>query len=151
MAPSAIIRSDESSMLRGLRMAVLGAVLGLATACTGLAGAQAQGASLGRVGVTSLRPQCEGVQSCLLGHVVTARTARPLSSAAVFLEQEDAVGPSAPRFVRLTDEQGVFTVVDLPPGRYRVAVYKDSGHEEVRGLELGAPGTTLLAVRVPIQ
>ena len=120
-------------------------------ACRGLS-VPAHDANPARLGVTRIRPRCAEVASCLLGQVVTARTARPLAGAAVFLEQE----PQDPatqhmRFVRLTDEQGIFTVANLPLGRYRMAIYKDAGREEVRGIELGEPGTTMIAVRLPID
>ena len=74
-----------------------------------------------------------------------------MARAAVFLEREDA-GKSEPkneRIMRLTDEQGVFTVEDAPVGRYRLAVYKDARSLEVRGLSLGARGTTMVPVRLP--
>lgn len=104
-------------------------------------------------GVTFIRPRCVEVRSCLLGQVTAAESAAPLAEAAVFLERlsrEREVSDSEPvRILTLTDEQGVFTVVDAPAGRYRIAVYKDTRMYEARGLELGAPGTTVVPVRLP--
>jgi hypothetical protein len=68
-----------------------------------------------------------------------------LERAAVFLERE---GPESLVIMRLTDDQGVFTVVDAPAGNYRVAVYKDARRIEARGLELGAPGTMVVPIRI---
>jgi hypothetical protein len=74
-----------------------------------------------------------------------------MARAAVFLEREEgpakADGPV--RIVTITDDQGVFAVADAPSGRYRLAVYKEERQLEVRGLELGAPGTTMVPVRLP--
>jgi len=86
-----------------------------------------------------------------LGRVTATENARPLSQAAVFLErQEDrdaaVSGDGIVRLQTLTDEQGVFTVEDPPPGRYRLAVYKGSRRVVVRGLHLGLIGTTLVPV-----
>lgn len=109
----------------------------------------------GAGGVTFIRPRCVEVRSCLLGQVIAAESATPLSRAAIFLEREVERGGirepgTAPlRIVTMTDDQGVFTVVDAPEGRYRMAVYKDARRLEARGLELGAPGTTVVPVRLP--
>lgn len=118
-------------------------------------------------GVTVIAPRCAGVDSCLLGHVVAAESARPLPRAAVFLQREDgeradgkrddgkrddgkqASRDRGVRILTLTDDQGVFMVADAPPGKYRLAVYKDSRRVEVRGLDLGARGTTMVPVRLP--
>jgi hypothetical protein len=100
-------------------------------------------------GVTFIRPRCADVESCLLGQVVAAESAQPLSQAAVFLEREDQLDDEPTRFLTLTDDQGVFTVADAPAGRYRIAVYKDARRMEARGLELGARGTTVVPVRLP--
>lgn len=106
-------------------------------------------------GVTFIRPRCAEVRSCLLGQVVAAESATPLSRAAIFLEREVERGEVRDgdvrplRIVTMTDDQGVFTVVDAPEGRYRIAVYKDARRLEARGLELGAPGTTVVPVRLP--
>jgi hypothetical protein len=74
-----------------------------------------------------------------------------MAKAAVFLEREDvgADRSGAARIMRLTDDQGVFTVEDAPVGKYRLAVYKDARSLEVRGLSLGARGTTMVPVRLP--
>lgn len=71
--------------------------------------------------------------------------------AAVFLEREadDAIDGKPVRILTLTDDQGVFTVVDAPQGRYRLAVYKDARRLEARGLQLGSPGTIMIPVRLP--
>lgn len=106
--------------------------------------------SLRRGGITLIRARCASVESCLLGQVVAAETAAPMARAAVFLEREDGEGESGPvRIVTVTDDQGVFSVADAPTGRYRLAVYKEERQLEVRGLELGAPGTTMVPVRLP--
>lgn len=74
-----------------------------------------------------------------------------MARAAVFLEREDASATDSERarIMRLTDDQGVFTVEDAPVGQYRLAVYKDARSLEVRGLSLGARGTTMVPVRLP--
>ncbi len=108
-----------------------------------------------RGGVTLIRPRCAGVRSCLLGQVVAAENANPMARAAVFLELEahdgrpDAARTEPLRILTLTDDQGVFTVTDAPPGHYRLAVYKDARRVEVRGIALGQPGTTVVPVRLP--
>ncbi|MFO0635987.1 MAG: hypothetical protein U0168_24370 [Nannocystaceae bacterium] len=99
-----------------------------------------------RGGVTFIGPRCAEVRSCLVGQVIAAETAAPLSRVAVFLQREDV---GAKPILTLTDDQGVFTVVDAPLGRYRLAVYKDARKLEARGLKLGDPGTTLVPVRLP--
>jgi hypothetical protein len=99
-------------------------------------------------GVTFIAPRCAEVRSCLVGQVTAADTSAPLSRAAVFLERDDRDGPGV-RILTLTDDQGVFTVVDAPTGRYRLAIYKDARRLEARGLKLGEPGTTLVPVRLP--
>jgi hypothetical protein len=97
--------------------------------------------------VAFLRPRCAGVDSCLLGRVTAQENARPLARAAVFLElQGEAAKADVMRLQTLTDDQGVFTIEDPPPGRYRLAVYKDARSLEVRGLSLGGRGTTLVPV-----
>lgn len=65
------------------------------------------------------------------------------------LEKDDAKTQSPDPILRLTDDQGVFTVVDAPAGRYRLSVYKDARQIVATGLELGAPGTTIVPVRLP--
>lgn len=126
----------------------------------GLAGCAAQSAPVAPVvtpgargGVTLIRPRCAGVSSCLLGQVVAAETYAPMSQAAVFLELEDGAGGRAEgdgvSIVTMTDDQGVFTVADAPKGRYRLAIYKDARKLEVRGLQLGGAGITMVPVRLP--
>lgn len=105
-------------------------------------------------GVTIVRPRCVEVRSCLLGQVVEAETATPLARAAVFLVKEREPGASAAsddalRIVRLTDDQGVFTVADAPAGRYSVSVYKNARRISASGLELGSPGTLVVPIRLP--
>ncbi len=105
-------------------------------------------------GVTFVRPRCIEVRSCLLGQVVAAESATPMARAAVFLVREgDDVKREAPeellRIVRLTDDQGVFTVADAPAGRYSVSVYKDARRISASGLELGGPGTLVVPIRLP--
>ncbi len=84
---------------------------------------------------------------CVLGHVVVAETADPVPGAAVFFDGRDERGRRV-RLVTRTDDDGVFTVLEPPPGVYRLAIYKDARHVEARGLALGAPGTTVIPVRL---
>lgn len=100
-------------------------------------------------GVDVLRPRCADVRSCLLGQVTAAETSQPLSRAAVFLEREGTDDDRPIRLQTLTDDQGVFTLVDVPTGHYRIAVYTDARRCEAYGLELGMPGTTMVPVRLP--
>lgn len=109
-----------------------------------------------RGGIAFIGPECVGVASCLLGHVVAAETAAPMARATIFFEREDTPlakteedAEAVVRIARITDEDGVFTVVDAPAGRYRLTVYKEGRKYEVRGLELGQPGTTVVPVRLP--
>ncbi len=102
-----------------------------------------------RGGVTFVSPRCPEVRSCVLGQVTSADTGAPLSAAVVFLVRESEPGEAKPhRIVAVTDDQGVFTVVDAPTGRYRITVVKRRS-VEARGLRLGAPGTTMVPVRLP--
>jgi hypothetical protein len=101
--------------------------------------------------VTWLAPRCAGVQSCLYGRVTASESAAPLARAAVFLQQQPASGHDAIpgegiRLQALTDEEGVFTVENPPPGRYRIAVFKGARSAELKGVELGGEGTTLVPV-----
>lgn len=135
-----------------MRRSVTAIVFGLHT-LTGCAGAPAPRNEITPAragGVTFIRPRCAGVESCLLGQVVAAESATPLSRAAVFLEREQDDAEQPIRILTLTDDQGVFTIADAPKGRYRLAVYKDARHVEARGLKLGAPGTTVVPVRMPL-
>lgn len=118
------------------------------SACAGQPAPTRTTAPATRGGVTFIAPRCAEVRSCLVGQVTAADTSAPLSRAAVFLERDDRDGPDV-RIVTLTDDQGVFTVVDAPTGRYRLAIYKDARRLEARGLKLGEPGTTLVPVRLP--
>ncbi len=102
-----------------------------------------------RDAISWVGPRCAGVQSCVLGRVTASETARPLVRAAIFLEQQLEGGDGEVEPVRLsalTDEDGVFTVQDPPPGHYRIAIYKEARHAEVRGIVLGGQGTTLVPV-----
>jgi hypothetical protein len=102
-----------------------------------------------RDSITPITPRCAGVQSCLLGRVIAAETAAPLARAAVFLERIEAEPePSPVRITKLTDDQGVFEVIDAPPGHYRLAVYKDERRHEITGVRLGDDGTTMIPVRL---
>ncbi len=101
-----------------------------------------------------MTPRCVEVRSCLLGQVVAAETSTPLARAAVFLVREGEAGDEAEdaqtlRIVRLTDEQGVFTVIDAPAGRYSVSVFKDARRISASGIELGNPGTLVVPIRLP--
>jgi hypothetical protein len=102
-------------------------------------------------GVTMVTPRCVEVRSCLLGQVVAAESATPLARAAVFLVREPLESSEAEplRIVRLTDEQGVFTVADAPAGRYSVSVFKEARRISASGLELGNPGTLMVPIRMP--
>jgi hypothetical protein len=101
-----------------------------------------------RGGVTFVRARCASASSCLLGQVVTAETAAPLSRATIFLEREEGEG-DAVEITTLTDDQGVFAVEEPPAGRYRLRVFKRERRLEVHGLALGEPGTTMVPVRLP--
>jgi hypothetical protein len=96
-----------------------------------------------RDSVAVLRPQCVGATSCVLGRVTAAENSQPLVRAAVFLQRE---GEQTVRIQTLTDDQGVFAVENPPPGRYRIAIYKDARKHEMSGLSLGATGTTVVPV-----
>jgi hypothetical protein len=102
-----------------------------------------------RDSIAILSPRCVGVHSCVLGHVTTALDAAPVARAAVFLVREGE-GSSEP-IQTLTDEQGVFTVIDPPPGSYRVEVFKEAAKVEIAGLELGLAGTTMVPVRLVLD
>ena len=115
------------------------------------AGPEAPITAARRGGVTFISPRCAAVQSCLLGQVVEAESSNPLVKAAVFLqrEEQDSEDGKPVRYLRLTDDQGVFTVTDAPAGRYRIAVYADARQVDANGLVLGEPGTTMVPVRMP--
>jgi hypothetical protein len=130
----------------------LGLAIASAGGCTsGPMGSTTAPEVAGRGGVTFIRAKCPQVRSCLLGQVVAAESFVPMASAAIFLEREadDSIEGDPVRILALTDDQGVFTIVDAPHGRYRLAIYKDARRIEARGLELGAPGTVMVPVRLP--
>lgn len=118
-----------------------------------IAQAPAQG-PVARPSITIVAPRCAGASSCVLGHVSAALDASPIAKAAVFVQREDVTGedgePIAP-IQTLTDEQGVFTLIDPTPGRYRVVVIKEGAKIEASGLELGRPGTTILPIRLTLD
>ena len=133
-------------MLATAAICSVGAVGALASGCAA-SGPMPDTVTPSRIGGMSfIGPRCADVRSCLVGQVVAAETATPLPSAAVFLERQDSAEPV--RILTLTDDQGVFTVADAPVGTYRLAIYKDARRIERRGLKLGAPGTTLVPVRL---
>ncbi len=101
-----------------------------------------------RDSVTLIGPRCAGTSSCLLGRVTAAESGQPLSQAAVFLEPlgDEGGEAEAAMIIALTDDQGVFTIENPPHGSYRLAVYKQARHAEVRGVELGAAGTVVVPV-----
>ncbi len=117
----------------------------LLSACAPVTRAQPQTPIAVRDSVTMIGPRCAGTSSCLLGRVTAAESGQPLPQAAVFLEP---IGEEteASMIIALTDDQGVFTIEDPPLGNYRLAVYKQARHAEVRGLELGAQGTVVVPV-----
>lgn len=102
--------------------------------------------------VSIVPPRCAQIRACVLGHVTVAGSTAPVAKATVFLEREQqADEDEALRLYALTDELGLFVFEEPPPGNYRLAVYKEDSSVEVGGLELGAPGTTLLPVRLDIE
>jgi len=134
-------------MRRGLGWGAAAALIGAALVGCTTAGPLPDAVNPSRRGgVTFIGPRCPDVRSCLVGQVVAAETATPLPRAAVFLEKQDSDKPV--RILTLTDDQGVFTVADAPQGTYRLAIYKDARKIEARGLKLGAPGTTLVPIRM---
>jgi hypothetical protein len=141
-------QKHEDAKMRSLAIACLAGLL-IGPGCISVARPPVPPAALG--GVVLVSPRCAGVSSCLLGQVVAAESARPMARAAVFLQREDAGADRSEsvRIMTLTDDQGVFTVEDAPVGKYRLAVYKDARSLEVRGLSLGARGTTMVPVRLP--
>ncbi|MFV8752722.1 carboxypeptidase-like regulatory domain-containing protein [Nannocystaceae bacterium ST9] len=127
---------------------IRGSVLVLASltsAC--VVGPAAPQRPVARESIAIVTPRCAGAHSCVLGHVTTALDATPIADAAVFLLREGAEIP----LQTLTDEQGVFTVVDPPPGRYRLEVFKEAAKVELAGLELGRAGTTMVPVRLELD
>ena len=108
-------------------------------------------AELHRGGATLIGPRCVEVDSCLMGRVVAAETADPIPHASVFLRREggSSEDPGEVIAVRLTDDQGVFTIQNPEAGRYRLAVYKQDRSFELRGFDLGAPGTVWVPIRLP--
>ena len=104
---------------------------------------------VGRESISIVSPRCAGARSCVLGHVTTTLDAAPIAQAAVFLLPEGEA--SQPAIQTLTDEQGVFTIIDPPPGSYRVEVFKEAAKVELAGLELGRAGTTMIPVRLALD
>lgn len=125
------------------------ALLGSGCRTTALPSAQPPVRALG--GVTIVSPRCAEVRSCLLGRVVAAESSAPLARAAVFIvpDPESGTAEAQSQIVRMTDEQGVFTVADAPAGHYSVSVFKDARRITASGLELGAPGTQMVPIRLP--
>lgn len=126
---------------------VPGLLLGISllTACAPVTHVQPQTPVAVRDSVTLIGPRCAGTSSCLLGRVTAAESGQPLSQAAVFLEPIGEQTQTS-MIIALTDDQGVFTIENPPLGNYRLAVYKQARHAEVRGLELGAQGTVVVPV-----
>lgn len=132
-------------MISLLALGLTGCVQGVQSGSRGIAPVQS------RDRVTWLAPRCAGVRSCLLGRVTASESAIPLARAAVFLQLQSKDGDGAKnaegvRLQALTDDEGVFTIADPPPGRYRIAVFKGARSAELRGVELGGAGTTLVPV-----
>jgi hypothetical protein len=127
--------------------------------------------------VQVLAPRCAASGAALVGSVVDRDGGEPVGLAAVFLDARDvsasAVERAAsseasvandsantprttkvetpPLIVTRTDEQGVFTICDPPSGLYRVAVYARDRRVEVRGVQLGQPGVTLVRVALGVS
>jgi hypothetical protein len=99
--------------------------------------------------ITVISPRCGAADSCLMGLVLEAESAKAMPQAAVFLELEAADGKPSVRYITVTDDQGVFTVVNAAEGSYRLAVYKEERRAERTGVELGMPGTTVVPVLMP--
>jgi hypothetical protein len=137
------MRIDPSCRLLGLALLLLGA------ACRAPVPVHPPVSAANRGGVTFVRAHCASASSCLLGQVVTAETAAPLSRATVFLEREDGGTGGAVQITTLTDDQGVFAIAEPPAGRYRLQVFKRERRLEVHGLSLGEPGTIMVPVRLP--
>ena len=141
-------------MMRVLSTGLMLALCASAVGCRAVYQAPSPVSSEDRLGsVTYIRARCAAVDSCLVGHVVASDTARGMPEAAVFLVREagESEDGKPVRILTLTDSQGVFTVEDAPAGRYRLAVYKDSRKVEKRGIKLGAPGTTVMPIRMPAR
>ncbi|MCX4245054.1 carboxypeptidase-like regulatory domain-containing protein [Paraliomyxa miuraensis] len=134
--------------MRTIERASLFVVLMLGSACRAPAAPNPPAGPGHRGGVTFVRARCAQTSSCVLGQVVAAETAAPLSRATVFLEREDG-GGEAVQITTLTDDQGVWSVEEPPAGSYRLRVFKRERRFEVRGLTLGQPGTTMVPVRLP--
>lgn len=135
--------------MRIISRASLFAVLLLGPACRAPAPSNPPLGPTNRGGVTFVQPHCASASSCLLGQVVTAETATPLSRATVFLEREEGGAGEVVEITTLTDDQGVFAIEEPPMGRYRLQVFKRERRLEVHGLNLGEPGTTMVPVRLP--
>ena len=144
----------------GAHMAWVAATVALLSGCAAPAAYQRTAPAPSVAGeVTLISPRCVGARSCVLGHVTAAESGAPLSQVAVFLqpmsaateptkERAEAEGSSPGMILALTDDQGVFTVVDPPPGDYRIAVYARSRKAEVRGLKIETQGTTMVPIRL---
>lgn len=127
--------------------------------------------------VQVLAPRCAASGAALVGSVVDRDGGEPVGLAAVFIDGRDA-STSAPQgastsdasnaedtaptpstpggtqpsvIVTRTDDQGVFTICDPPSGLYRVAVYARDRRVEVRGVQLGQPGITLVRVALGVS
>jgi|GEM_PF-1295700 len=156
--PPARVRPRRPNLRSRLaaRLAALAVGVGLLAACGPPSLLPPPVSPTERGGIAFIGPACVGVSSCLLGHVVAAETAAPMARATIFFEREDTPeakteedAEAVVRIARITDDDGVFTVVDAPAGVYRLTVYKEGRKYEVRGLELGQPGTTVVPVRLP--
>ena len=90
--------------------------------------------------------RCAGVHSCVVGYISAAESERPLSNASVWFEREDASEGEGEMFGATTDFEGVFVVVDPPPGRYTIGVYRGARRKQFHGVELGAPGTRVAVI-----
>lgn len=126
----------------GLFAAVVGVVLSALSGCVDPPPQHREIRAPDRRQVTIITPRCADARSCFLGRITEAETGYGLADAVVFIQRIDAED----RIVKITDRQGVFELVDVAPGQYRVRVYKSSLRGEVAAMELGQPGTTVLTL-----
>lgn len=74
----------------------------------------------------------------IVGIVRDAKTCEPLAGATVVAEAPTLTGEQAV----ISDEAGVFMIVELPAGRYQLSYYYADRHEQQRGVTVNADATT---------